>query len=72
MNVVFDLGGVVLSWDPAAVVSSLFADQQTRALVLDRVFRDADWVELDRGTLPLALAIERAVAENRHRGAQAQ
>ncbi len=60
MDVVFDLGGVLLTWDPPAILSSVFADPRDRALVLDRLFGDPDWVELDRGTLPVARAIERA------------
>jgi putative hydrolase of the HAD superfamily len=60
VNVVFDLGGVVLTWDPGAIVSSVFPDPAVRALVLERVFGDPDWTELDRGTIPRWLAIERA------------
>ena len=49
MNVVFDLGGVLLTWDPPAIVSSLFGDSDTQQLVLDQVFRQPDWLDLDRG-----------------------
>ena len=61
MNVVFDLGGVLLTWDPAAIASSVFDTPQDQQLVLDAVFGHPDWVELDRGTLPVADAITRAV-----------
>ena len=60
LNVVFDLGGVVLTWDPAAVIASVFEDPHDRTLVTNRVLGNPDWVDLDRGTLPLAEAIERA------------
>ena len=60
MNVVFDLGGVVLTWDPVAIVVSVFDDPRDRERALNGVFDDPDWIELDRGTLPLAMAIERA------------
>jgi len=60
LNVVFDLGGVVLTCNPYAVVSSVFDDSGTRALVLERVFGDPDWVEFDRGTLSRERFIERA------------
>ena len=60
MNVVFDLGGVVLTWDPRAIVSSVFDDPAVRALVLERVFGDPEWVKLDRGTVSRGCAIERA------------
>ena len=60
MNAVFDLGGVVLTWDPRAIVSSVFDDPAVRALVLERVFGDPEWVKLDRGTVSRGCAIERA------------
>jgi putative hydrolase of the HAD superfamily len=60
MNVVFDLGGVVLTWDPIAVIRSVFEDPADQALVTSRVLRNPDWVELDRGALTLGAAIERA------------
>ena len=60
MNVVFDLGGVVLTWDPAAIVASVFDDPEDRRLVLDNVFAHPDWHELDRGTLSVDEAIRRA------------
>jgi putative hydrolase of the HAD superfamily len=59
LNVVFDLGGVVFEWRPDAIISSVFEDAETRELVKSRIFRHADWVELDRGTLSLDHAIDR-------------
>jgi putative hydrolase of the HAD superfamily len=60
MNLVFDLGGVVVRWDPDAIIAGVFADPQTRAKVRAGVFGHADWLELDRGTLPREQAIARA------------
>jgi putative hydrolase of the HAD superfamily len=60
VNVVFDLGGVVVTWDPDAFVASLFSDAVERRLVLDGVLGDEDWVELDRGSLAPTQAIARA------------
>jgi putative hydrolase of the HAD superfamily len=62
MNVVFDLGGVVVTWRPAALAASVFVAPADQALVLDRVIGHPDWIELDRGTLPLEDAIARAAA----------
>ena len=59
LNVVFDLGGVVFEWRPDAIISSVFDDSEARELVRSRIFQHADWVELDRGTLPLDHAIDR-------------
>jgi HAD superfamily hydrolase (TIGR01509 family) len=60
VNIVFDLGGVVVSWDPAALVSSVFDDPREQTLALEGVFTDPDWVELDRGSLPVEEAVARA------------
>ena len=60
MNLIFDLGGVVVRWDPAAIMASVFQDQKLRAKVREGVFEHADWLELDRGTLDREDAIRRA------------
>ena len=43
LNVVFDLGGVLLTWDPSAIVASVFDAEHGRTLVLDLVFGHEDW-----------------------------
>lgn len=62
MNIVFDLGGVVVSWEPAALVSGAFADPAVQAKVCREILGHADWLALDRGTLPLQDAIVRGAA----------
>ena len=60
MNIVFDLGGVVFNWQPDKIIQSVFDDLETQQLVKTQIFAHPDWVELDRGTLILEQAIERA------------
>lgn len=60
MNLIFDLGGVVVRWAPEAIIAGVFQDQNTRAKVREGVFSHADWLELDRGTLDREEAIRRA------------
>ena len=60
MNLIFDLGGVVVRWDPAAIIASVFDDEDLRARVREGVFAHPDWLELDRGTLDREDAIRRA------------
>jgi len=60
MNLVFDLGGVVVRWDPDAIIAGVFQDEETKRKVKKGVFEDADWLELDRGTLGREDAIARA------------
>jgi putative hydrolase of the HAD superfamily len=60
LNLIFDLGGVVVRWDPAAIIASVFDDADLQAKVREGVFAHPDWLELDRGTLDREDAIRRA------------
>jgi putative hydrolase of the HAD superfamily len=60
LNLVFDLGGVVLRWDPDAIIAGVFSDPATRSKAKAGVFDHPDWHELDRGTLDREEAIRRA------------
>jgi len=60
LNIVFDLGGVVLTWQPDAIIASAFDDPATRSMVRREILDHPDWHELDRGTLPRPEAIRRA------------
>ena len=59
VNIVFDLGGVVVTWEPEAIIAQVFADPMVQALVHTAIFRHADWLALDRGTLPWQEAVKR-------------
>ena len=61
-NVVFDFGGVLVRWQPEAIIAGFYTDEPLRALVRDAVFRHPDWIDLDRGTLSDSVAIERFAA----------
>ena len=52
MAIIFDLGRVVVSWDPVAIVSSVRGPGGAEALA-ERLFNHPDWLEVDRGTLSL-------------------
>ena len=60
MNLIFDLGGVVVRWEPEAIIASVFQNQEVRSKIREGVFGHPDWIELDRGTLPREDAIVRA------------
>jgi len=57
-NVIFDLGGVVLDWNPDRILESYYADPESRAVMKTELFLHADWIQMDRGmvTEPEALA----------------
>jgi putative hydrolase of the HAD superfamily len=50
-NVVFDLGGVLITWRPQEIIDAFYADPESRAAVRRDVFQHADWIEMDRGTM---------------------
>jgi putative hydrolase of the HAD superfamily len=61
LNVIFDLGGVVFSWEPEKIISQVFDDPKVRELVHSHIFHHPDWDELDCGTLLYPEATLRAV-----------
>jgi len=60
LNIVFDLGGVVVTWEPEVIIANIFADPVIQARVHKQIIGHADWLALDRGTLPRQDAIVRA------------
>ena len=50
-SVVFDLGGVLLRWNPTEIINNAFADQATRSIVRREIFQHPDWLDMDRGVL---------------------
>ena len=45
MNLIFDLGGVVVRWDPDAIIAKASLDSRLKA----DLFSHPDWLEVDRG-----------------------
>lgn len=60
MNLVFDLGNVLVRWDPIAIVRSVI-DGPGAVRLAEHLFAHPDWVSVDRGTLTLEEAAERAI-----------
>jgi len=50
-NVIFDLGGVVIEWNPDRILDAYYADAESRAYMKKHMFQHPDWLELDRGTM---------------------
>ena len=50
-NVIFDMGGVLIAWDPARIVARLGLPGEDGQLLRREVFSGVEWVSLDRGTL---------------------
>jgi putative hydrolase of the HAD superfamily len=60
MNVVFDLGGVVVAWNPTDIIDRAVADPATRPIAMRHIMKHPDWLELDRGRMEVDDAIRRA------------
>lgn len=58
-NVVFDVGNVLLSWDPRAILRDHLAPAVDHDFYRREIFDHPDWVDLDRGTLEEEEAILR-------------
>ena len=58
-NVIFDLGGVVLDWDPDAILEDYYTDPKERAAMKAALFKHPDWLQMDRGTLTESEALGR-------------
>jgi putative hydrolase of the HAD superfamily len=50
-NVIFDLGGVLIEWNPEQILASYYAEPEMRAIMKTALFLHPDWLQLDRGTL---------------------
>jgi HAD superfamily hydrolase (TIGR01509 family) len=57
-NVVFDVGGVLLEWNPPEFIAKLHPDAATQALIREQIFEHPDWHEFDRGAIDHAMALD--------------
>ncbi|MEL6195778.1 MAG: hypothetical protein AAFZ38_12440 [Myxococcota bacterium] len=57
--VVFDVGNVLLRWDPVALVAKLLPEQDA-PLLAERLFGGSAWQALDAGTLAFDTAVVQA------------
>ncbi len=61
-NVIFDFGGVLLRWEPQEIIDAFYAEEDLRSALSLNVFRHPDWIEMDRGSLADAAAVDRFAA----------
>jgi putative hydrolase of the HAD superfamily len=58
-NVIFDLGGVLLDWNPGWILSQFYPDHATQQLMREAIFGHADSVAFDRGEISKTALIHR-------------
>jgi putative hydrolase of the HAD superfamily len=59
--VIFDLGGVVLDWNPDTILEAFYDDIDARAAMKRDLFQHPDWLLMDRGVYSEADVIARLV-----------
>ncbi len=58
-NIIFDLGGVLIEWNPAEVLSSYYPDPTDQSILMQGIFDHPDWANKDRGVFTAGEDIER-------------
>ena len=58
-KVIFDLGGVVLDWNPDAILENYYEEGDARALMKRELFQHPDWLHMDRGLFSEADVVSR-------------
>ncbi len=58
-NIIFDMGKVLIHFDPERYVRRLGVTPEEERLLLDQVFRSVEWVQMDRGVIDEAEAVRR-------------
>lgn len=61
-NVIFDFGGVLVTWRPQEIIDSFYSDHALREALRTHAFQHEDWLHWDRGTLDEASVVKRCAA----------
>lgn len=68
-NIVFDLGNVLVDFDPVRFVREKNVNDQQQELLRSEIFGSVDWLRFDKGTMTrdeLALAVKARLPEDLH------
>lgn len=61
-NIIFDLGNVLIGYKPEKFISE-FVSEKNRKNFFERVFKNSEWLDLDRGTLEYDEAMDIFIAD---------
>ena len=50
-NIIFDIGNVLISFQPIDYLNSKFNDETTKTILFNTIFKSKEWLLLDRGTV---------------------
>lgn len=59
-NIVLDIGNVICRWDPQGLSAGVSESPEEQAELISVTIGHSDWLELDKGTMPLNEAIANA------------
>ncbi|HBC58595.1 MAG TPA: hypothetical protein DCZ03_15660 [Gammaproteobacteria bacterium] len=62
-NIIFDLGAVLIEWDPHKFATAAFADPLRQRIALEKILTSPIWSQLDRGALSEELAAQQLANE---------
>ncbi len=68
-NIVFDMGGVLMSWNPQKLLDERELNEEEKKLIMRELFHETEWLALDEGTVSEQQAFEAVSArlpENLH------
>ena len=58
-NIIFDFGGVVLTWNPKIILKNFINNEQDIELLTDIIYKSNEWKMLDNGTINRELATKK-------------
>jgi len=58
LNFVFDVGNVLVEYEPAAFLGSLFSDDMVAEKMYDTIFKSREWLLMDQGRLSHEEAVD--------------
>ena len=61
-NIIFDFGGVLVTWRPQEIFDSFYAEPALREALRLHAFQHDDWLDMDRGTLDEVTVATRCAA----------
>ncbi len=61
-NVIFDFGGVLVTWRPQEIIDSFYEEPALREALRTHAFQHDDWLDMDRGTLDETTVVVRCAA----------
>jgi putative hydrolase of the HAD superfamily len=50
-NIVFDLGNVLIDYNPNRIIKAVFTDEESQSLFLEEIFQSKGWKLLDKGVM---------------------